>query len=153
MPGIRHTGAGARGFRAIGEVIAAPSLGRRLACNLYEAFLLAAVMLVAAFPFMPLIQSLAPHLAREAMQAYLLLVAGGYFTLFWRKGQTLAMKTWRIRMESAAGGVPGRGQVWLRYLLACLNLALLGLGWWSAAFAQDGQFLHDRLAGTRLIPA
>ncbi len=130
-----------------------PGLGRRLACVLYETFLLAAVLLVAAFPFVPLVQALAPAYARGVLQAYLLLVAGGYFTLFWRKGQTLAMKTWGLRMEAADGGPPGRARAWLRYLLACLNLALLGAGWWAAPFRTDGQFLQDRLAGTRLVRA
>ena len=128
----------------------APSLGRRLACVLYEAFLIGAVLLVAAFPFVPLVQAIAPAIAREILQIYLLVVAGGYFTLFWHKGQTLAMKTWGIRIESVAGGAPGWGQAWLRYLLACLNLLLFGTGWWAALFTGDRQFLQDRLAGTRL---
>jgi len=131
----------------------APTLGRRLACVVYETLLLAAVLLVAAFPFVPMAQILAPAIAREALQTYLLLIAGGYFTVFWRKGQTLAMKTWGIRIESTRGGLPDWKQAWLRYLLACLNLVLLGSGWWSARFLADRQFLQDRLAGTRLVRA
>lgn len=130
-----------------------PGLGRRLACNLYEALLVAAVFLVAAFPVAPLTEHLQPDLGTALLRGYLLLVAGGYFTLFWRRGQTLAMKTWRIRMESSRGGPVGLGQAWLRFSLACLNLALLGAGWWSAWLAGDGQFLQDRLAGTRLVRA
>lgn len=131
----------------------APTLARRLACVAYDALLLAAVLLIAAFPFVPMAGILAPSIAREALQIYLLLIAGGYFTVFWRKGQTLAMKTWGIRIESTRSGPPDRKQAWLRYLLACLNLALLGFGWWSAWFLSDRQFLQDRLAGTRLIRA
>jgi uncharacterized RDD family membrane protein YckC len=130
---------------------AAPGLGRRLACVFYEGLLVAALMLVAAFPFVPLTQGLAPAIAKASLQVYLILVAGAYFTLFWRKGQTLAMKTWGIRIESARGGAPSFGQAWSRYLLSCLNLVLLGVGWWSALFSRDRQFLQDRLAGTRLI--
>jgi uncharacterized RDD family membrane protein YckC len=131
----------------------APGLGRRLACVLYESLLLAAVCLIAAFPFVPLTRALDPMLAKPLLQAYLVLVAGSYFTLFWRRGQTLAMKTWRIRMETRLGGPVGRRQAWLRYLLAGLNLLAFGLGWWSALLARDGQFLQDRLAGTRLVSA
>ena len=129
----------------------APALGRRLASALYESLLLAAVLLVTALPIAAVTLPLPPELAVAALRAYLLLVAGGYFTLFWRKGQTLAMKTWRIRIESAAGGPITRRQAWTRYLLACLNLLLLGIGWWAALWARDRQFLHDRLAGTRLV--
>jgi uncharacterized RDD family membrane protein YckC len=75
-------------------------------------------------------------------------IAGIYFTLFWRKGQTLAMKTWGIKLVSANGKPPSNRQLWLRYLLACLNLLILG--WWAALLRQDRQFLQDHFAGTRL---
>jgi len=123
---------------------------RRFACVSYEFLILLAVWFVAAFPFVRLIQGLHPPLSSALMQVYLLLVTGIYFHLFWRRGQTLAMKTWGIRIESARGGPPSSGQTWLRYLLSCLNLVLLGVGWWSALFSPDRQFLQDRLAGTRL---
>lgn len=128
-----------------------PSVGRRLLCVLYDGLLLSAVLLVATFPFVALTRTLEPGLARHLLQAYLFLVAGAYFAVFWRKGQTLAMKTWKFRLETDAGGRPGWGRAWLRYLLAWVNLALLGVGWWSAWFRPDRQFLQDRLAGTRLV--
>lgn len=128
-----------------------PSLGRRLSCVLYDGLLLGAVLLVATFPFVGLTQGLDPAVARRLLQAYLFLVAGLYFTVFWRKGQTLAMKTWKLRLETDQGERPGWGRVWVRYLLAWANLMLLGLGWWMAFFREDRQFLQDRLAGTRLV--
>ncbi|HNQ04147.1 MAG TPA: RDD family protein [Thiobacillaceae bacterium] len=128
-----------------------PSLGRRLLCVLYDSLLLSGVLLVAAFPFVGLIQGLEPAVSRLVMQAYVVGVAGLYFTLFWRKGQTLAMKTWRFRLETRAGAVPSWSRAWLRYLLACANLASLGMGWWVALLRADGQFLQDHLAGTRLV--
>lgn len=118
---------------------------------LYDGLLLAAVLLVATFPFVALTRNLDPSLARHLLQAYVFLVAGIYFTVFWRKGQTLAMKTWKLRLDGEAGGRPGWGRLWLRYGLAWANLALLGLGWWAALFRADRQFLQDRLAGTRLV--
>jgi len=128
-----------------------PSLGRRLACNFYESLLLAAVLFVAAFPLAAVAPKLPPHIGITLLRIYLLLVAGIYLTLFWRKGQTLAMKTWGIRLVGKNGAPPSTAQVWLRYLLACLNLALLGIGWWAALLRKDRQFLQDRFAGTHLI--
>lgn len=127
-----------------------PSLSRRLACNLYESLLLVAFLLVAAFPIAALTRHLPPEIGIAVLRLYLFLAAGTYFAVFWRKGQTLAMKTWRIRLVSTAGGVPSRSQVWLRYSLACLNLIVLGIGWWVALWRQDRQFLQDHFAGTRL---
>lgn len=128
-----------------------PSLGRRLACVLYDTLLLLAVWFVAAFPLAPFLRGLDQEIAIPVTQFYLLTIAGLYFTLFWRRGQTLAMKTWGIRMEAAGGGSPSHHQAWLRFLLACLNVPLGGIGWWSAKFTRDGQFLQDRWAGTRLV--
>ena len=85
-----------------------PSLGRRLACVLYDTLLLLAVWFVAAFPLAPFLRGLDQEIAIPVTQFYLLTVAGLYFTLFWRRGQTLAMKTWGIRMEAAGGALsPG----------------------------------------------
>lgn len=128
-----------------------PTLRRRLACNLYESLLLIAVLFVASFPLAVLAARLPPNVSVPLQQIYLLLVAGVYFTVFWRKGQTLAMKTWRIRLTNLTGDTPSKAQVWLRYFLACLNLALLGIGWWASLLREDHQFLQDRFAGTRLV--
>ena len=117
---------------------------------LYDGLLLSAFVLFATFPFVMLTGSLERNLARHLLQAYVLLLAGGYFTFFWHRGQTLAMKTWKLRMETESGAPPDWRRAWLRYVLACANLMLLGLGWWSAPFRADRQFLQDRLAGTRL---
>jgi uncharacterized RDD family membrane protein YckC len=39
----------------------------------------------------------------------------------------------------------------LRFFLALLGLLLAGAGFWWALVDRDRQFLHDRLAGTRLV--
>jgi uncharacterized RDD family membrane protein YckC len=128
-----------------------PSLARRLACNLYEALLLLALLFIALFPFAAITHALPPTLGATLHWIFLFTLSGFYFTLFWRKGQTLAMKTWRIRIETHDGMPPSRSQAWLRYTLASLNLLLLGIGWWSAFFKKDGQFLQDQIAKTRLV--
>jgi uncharacterized RDD family membrane protein YckC len=129
-----------------------PSLLRRLACNVYESLLLIALLFVAALPFVAFTMLLPPDLGRilreTVLWLYLFGIAGIYFTLFWCKGQTLAMKTWGIKLVSATTVPPSKRQLWLRYLLACLNLLILG--WWAALLRQDRQFLQDHFAGTRL---
>ena len=76
--------------------------------------------------------------------------------VFWlHGGQTLAMKTWRIRLVSVDGMPIRPAQALLRYLLCWpgILLILLGVGILWAVLDRDGQFLHDRLSGTRLILA
>jgi uncharacterized RDD family membrane protein YckC len=61
------------------------------------------------------------------------------------------MKTWRIRLVQANGDTLTFKQAVLRFFLALLGLLLAGAGFWWALVDRDRQFLHDRLAGTRLV--
>jgi uncharacterized RDD family membrane protein YckC len=118
---------------------------------LYEALLLIALLMVAGFIFQMFRNPAAPG-AKPFFQLYLFLVLGGYFTWFWTHGgQTVSMKTWRIRVE-AVDGTPLRfPRAALRYGLAWGGVLLVGLGFLWALVDRDGQFLHDRLARTRLV--
>jgi uncharacterized RDD family membrane protein YckC len=103
-----------------------------------------------------LILVLSAHLAgiqipRALLQVFLVLVAGCYFVPQWRAGQTLPMKTWRIRLVGLAGEPLPARQSLLRYALAVLSWLLLGGGYLWALADRDAQFLHDRLAHTRLV--
>ena len=127
-----------------------PSLPRRLACLFYEALLMVAVLAVGYVPYFVLFHFLPTELFHFLANLYWLALGGVYCTHFWRRGQTLAMKTWHIRVESAAGGPLTGGQAVKRYLLALL---LFPVTWFWALFDRDRQFLHDRLAGTVLVNA
>jgi uncharacterized RDD family membrane protein YckC len=129
-----------------------PPLYRRFACLFYELLLLLALLFFADFVIVGLTPATPSPLSRLAHQTYFLLVGGVYFVWYWRHGgQTLAMKTWRIRLVNAADGPIGLGQAWLRYLLAVAGTICAGLGFLWAFWDRDRQFLHDRLAGTRLV--
>jgi len=124
-----------------------PGLPRRLGSMLYEALLLLAVAFFAASAFR-FASGAAPFEGglRHAQQAFLVAVFAAYFLWCWlRGGQTLAMKTWRVRL---VGVTPARA---LLRFLAALVLVPTGVSLAWALLDRDGQFLHDRLAGTRLI--
>lgn len=127
-------------------------LSRRLASLLYESLSLLALWFVAAFIVVGLFPEAPRGAARLFFQAYLLAVAAVYFIGFWRRGgQTLAMKTWRIRLVDARGCALSVRQAWLRFVYACLGSLCLGAGFLWALVDPERQFLHDRLAGTRLV--
>lgn len=108
------------------------------------------------------------------MQYWLFFVIGVYFIWFWiHSGQTLPMKTWRIRLVTLEGKSLSLKRALARYFLAWLwFLPGLAIAWlldakaWTAvaivlanviAWALTArihpskQFLHDRIAGTKLI--
>jgi uncharacterized RDD family membrane protein YckC len=152
-----------------------PSLARRLAAFLYEGVLLFGVVFFAGFLFSVVTgQHHALH-GRHALAAFLFGVLSLYFVGFWTHGgQTLAMKTWHLRVVDAAGRPLGWLRALARYLLSWLwflpalvsvwALGLHGGGAISAALfvgiaAYAGvarlhpqrQFLHEALSGTRMV--
>ena len=110
---------------------------------------------------------------RNALQAFLFVIFGIYFVWFWAKGQTLAMKTWNIRVVDLQGRPITQKRALLRYTLSWLwLLPPLALSWafglsgaqgagfifvwivlWavSARFQSNRQFWHDAWAGTQLV--
>ena len=118
----------------------------------YEVLLLAAIFFVASWTFLVVDPLLPPALARPLLQLYLLFVAAAYFIYCWtRGGQTLPMKTWRIRLVADDGTAISAATAAQRYGYALAGSALLGSGFAWALIDRDGRFLHDRLAGTKII--
>jgi uncharacterized RDD family membrane protein YckC len=137
------------------EVLVRPGIPRRLAGMCYELLLLSGVLAVTLILPHVLIAAFAHRLATATvLWAHLFLVLLVYFVGFWsRGGQTLAMKTWRIRLVTRQGQPVRPAQALLRYLLCWPSLALCGIGVAWALLDRDGQFLHDRIAGTQLLMA
>lgn len=134
------------------ETRAPATLKRRFAAMFYELLLLGAVLFTASFLIVWVLPYLPVGVSQLANQIFLLVVAGGYFVLFWRRGgQTLAMKTWQVRLVSADGKGISRAQAWTRYGVAVIGGLCLGLTFWWALWDRDRQFLHDRVAGTWLL--
>ncbi|SCY69253.1 Uncharacterized membrane protein YckC, RDD family [Nitrosospira sp. Nl5] len=132
--------------------ISAPGFWRRLVSMIYESLLLVAVLFIASFVFHLIFRDTSSLFFRPAFQLYLLLVAGTYFTWFWTHGgQTLPMQTWKFRVISADGNRLTLKQAVARYLFAVIGIFCFGCGVIWALFDRDRQFLHDRLAGTRIV--
>ena len=151
----------------------APGLWRRMACWVYEGILLFGVVFISGYLFSTLSQTRNAMDNRNALQAFLFVVFGIYFVWFWAKGQTLAMKTWNIRVVDLNGKAITQRRAFLRYVFSWiwflpplmavapfqLNGAEIGIimvGWiavWAllSRFQSQGQFWHDVWAGTRLI--
>ena len=130
----------------------APGLWRRLLSMIYEFLILVAVLFIASFVFHLVFRDTGSLFFRPAFQLYLLVVAGIYFTWFWiHGGQTLPMQTWKLRVIRADGGQLFLKQALARYLFAVIGFFFFGCGILWALFDRDGLFLHDRLAGTRIV--
>jgi uncharacterized RDD family membrane protein YckC len=130
------------------------SLKRRILSLIYESLILAALLLAGALPVVVITRTWDPAFARPVLQIWLLLVCGLYYVWQWvRTGQTLPMKTWRLRLVTRNGSPLTPTHATLRYVLALASTLVVGLGFLWALMDRDRQFLHDRLAGTRIIAA
>ena len=79
-----------------------------MACWLYEGTLMFGVVFIAGYLFSALTQTRHALHNRHELQAFIFVVSGIYFAWFWSKGQTLAMKTWHIRVVDRMGRPRGR---------------------------------------------
>src|SRR5512133_3957665 len=103
------------------DALRAPGLLRRMACWLYEGTLLFAVVFVSGWLFSALGQVReATDPRRPLLQAFVFVIFGIYFTWFWAKGQTVAMKTWKIRVVDLAGRPISQARALLRYACSWL---------------------------------
>ncbi|MET3108483.1 putative RDD family membrane protein YckC [Oxalobacteraceae bacterium GrIS 2.11] len=150
------------------------SLKHRLLCMVYEGVLLFGVLFAAELLFDLSTQKLDSAALHYWHNLYLFLVLGAYFTYFWgHGGQTLPMQTWHIKVVSADFQAVSFKQACIRYCAAwmwflpalalsygldlphwtCVSLFFVGILVWAftSKFDKNGQFLHDRLAGTQLV--
>ena len=158
----------------------APSLLRCLASLCYETLVLVAIMLVVGAALTPLQRVLGQDstLLHALIQLAVAAALFAYFGYCWtRSGQTVAMKTWHIRLVAADGRLLGWQQALMRFAIAAMlfvglpvvsylgwqrsygdhpAVKWLALIWWLLPFLaryydKDKRHLHDRLAGTRLL--
>lgn len=126
---------------------------RRLASLAYEAVLQIGIIgVLVLFPQAVLAMLLEQTLPPAALWLHLFGIELMYFSWFWSHGgQTLAMKTWKIRLLAQDGNPLNFKQAVYRQLLCWLSLGCGGIGLLWGLFDRDGQFLHDRLLGYRLV--
>lgn len=132
--------------------VATAGLSRRLTSLLYEGLVVFSLLLIGFLLPQVVLSRFGLQLSGKLLWLHVMLVLMVYFIWCWLNGgQTLPMKTWKLQLISADGGSLRPLQALLRYLAAWPSISLCGLGLLWAIIDKDKQFLHDRLAGTRII--
>jgi uncharacterized RDD family membrane protein YckC len=159
----------------------APSLSRRMASFVYEGLILFGILLIPGAVGAIIV---AVTGQQHSVQGDLILqvtsfsIYAAYFTWFWSKrGQTLPMQTWHIKVVTADGEPLSWGRAFVRYLASWLWVApaalIAVLNHWSfredtramvigaslgvlayallALVLPQKQFLHDLICGTKLV--
>jgi uncharacterized RDD family membrane protein YckC len=131
--------------------------GRRAAALLYDALLLAGLLMI--FTGGALFFTRGAAVLRETAGAWVYLyragligVIAGYYLVNWtRSGQTLGMRAWHLRAVTASGKPVGWKAAALRFVLGVLAWAPAALGVLWLYADPDHLALHDRLSKTRVV--
>jgi uncharacterized RDD family membrane protein YckC len=163
-----------------------PPFWRRTAAIVYESLPVLAVVIASGFLFMGLVELLLgtagvgtttarlPRAHRIGLFVCWYAALAAYFVFFWRRGQTLPMRTWRLRLVTTDGMNVPVFRLLVRYLLSsaawctaifalmwlrehptsslgwgCLVPVTIAWGW--ALFDRNNQTLYDKLAGTEMV--
>ena len=125
---------------------------RRLAAGVYDLLLVAGLSMILGIAIVILRGGTPIAPGTAWFQALLLCLAGVFYAGFWsRGGQTLGMRSWRLRVEQCDGSPLDLRTALLRFAAMLLSLAAAGLG--IAWILVDGEkrAWHDRLTGTRVV--
>ncbi len=142
-----------------------PSAGfmRRIAAMVYDLLVAAAIIMLAsagALGFAALLTSLNLVTLPEGMDhaawlnqsplygIYILAVLGWFFGWFWwRSGQTIGMRAWRLRVQQRDGERLTKKQAAIRVLTCCFGLGNL----WVLVDFKNRRAWHDYAAQTELV--
>lgn len=128
-----------------------PKLARRVVCMLYEGLVVFSILLIGFLLPQIVFHSFGLTLSGRLLMLHIFLLLMIYFSWCWLNGgQTLPMKTWKMRIVNMDGGKIRPLQAILRYLAAWPSVLFFGVGIFWALLDKDKQFLHDRLAGSRI---
>jgi uncharacterized RDD family membrane protein YckC len=140
-----------------GQAPVPAGLLRRLAALVYDTLLLAAIFMIATALFLPLTGGEAitagGHPALEMIYRLVLIgLVALFYGAFWtRRGQTLGMTSWRLRIEREDGGLLTWRDSLKRLAAAVLSLVPCGLGFLWILFDPQRRAWHDRLSRTRVV--
>jgi uncharacterized RDD family membrane protein YckC len=100
-----------------------------------------------------LVGGIRPHwLAGSLLGAEWIVVAGGYFVLFWSAaGQTPGMRLMRLRVQRPGGGGLSAGRAVIRTIGLALAIIPIFAGFLPALFDDRRRALPDFLAGTVVV--
>lgn len=126
---------------------------RRLGAMFYDSLLLIALLMMLSYPYVWLTGGDKPGLiVKTAYQIYLLAICFFFYSGFWvHGGQTLGLRSWRLKLITKDGGPITWALALKRFAFAWISLLCLGLGFLWVIYDRDKLAWHDRWSETRLV--
>ena len=131
--------------------LTAVSLLRRIAIMFYDSILLIALLFFASLPVAIPFNITMEHPYYPLYILYIHIVAFLFFGWCWtRGGQTLGLKTWKIRVIADTGNRVTWKQAFLRYIGSILCWLSLGVGFLWCYTNKERRAWNDIISNTRL---
>jgi uncharacterized RDD family membrane protein YckC len=129
-----------------------PGFSRRLAAIIYDLFLLLALLFFATALLLPLNAGEAFTSRQFFYPVYLLVISFLFYGWFWTHGgQTLGLRSWKLKVMTFDGEPISWKQALLRFLGAIISWAFLGLGFLWILIDKNSRGWHDYLSKTALF--
>ena len=125
---------------------------RRFGAILYDSFLLLTALFVASF-LIVIPTGIKPEDSYFFLfQAYIFLIAYLFFAWFWtRDGQTLGMRTWKMKLVNEDGSIVTWRSALLRFAIAIISWLVFGLGFLWSLWDKQHRTWHDIVSKTKLV--
>ena len=129
-----------------------PGFLRRLAAQIYDLFLLIAVLFLATALLLPFTAGVAVTQHVLIYRIYLVAVSFFFYGWFWTHGgQTLGLRAWKIKVLTLDKKPISWGQALLRYATAIVSLGFFGLGYLWILVDKNRRGWHDYLSKTAVF--
>lgn len=128
------------------------TLLRRLGAILYDFLLLITVLFIASFLVVIPFNIKPENPFFFLYQVYIFIVAFIFFAWFWtHNGQTLGMRTWKIKVVTKDGNALTWGMCLIRYAVSIISWSAFGLGFFWSLLDKQNRTWHDIVSETKLI--
>ena len=128
------------------------SFQRRLGAMIYDAFLLFALLMIAAIPVVAIAGANSDFFKSPLYTLYLYTISFVFYGWFWTHGgQTLGMRSWKIRILRDDNRPLGWDSALIRFLMATISLSLLGIGFLWILFSRENLAWHDQISRTHVL--
>ena len=121
---------------------------------IYDLFLLLALLLVATITAMILNQGTieSGHHFHPIFSIYLLIISFAFYGWFWTHGgQTLGMKTWKMKLQQDNGQSITWMLALIRFIAALISWSAAGLGFLWSLFHPQRRTWHDIASNCVLV--
>ena len=131
----------------------APGFLRRLAAQLYDIFLLVAILFLATAILLPFTSG--ESISEQQIliyRIYLAIISFLFYGWFWTHGgQTLGLRAWKIKVLTLNKKPISWKQAFLRFITAIISWSVLGLGFLWIFMNKRRYSWHDYLSKTALF--